>query len=69
MIFIYTYCLSCMELKELLPEENSIIVNLHNWNGEGCISKEAYNLAKLMNIKLLTIEDFYGYINEIRSKR
>ena len=27
-----------MELKELLPEENSIIVNLHNWNGEGCIS-------------------------------
>lgn len=69
MIFIYTYCLSCMELKELLPEENSIIVNLHNWNGEGCISKEACNLAKLMNIKLLTIEDFYGYINEIRSKR
>ena len=33
MIFIYMYCLSCMELKELLPEENSIIVNLHNWNG------------------------------------
>lgn len=68
MIFIYTYCLSCMELRELLPEENSIIVNLHDWNGDSCISEEAYNLAECINVELLTIRDFYRYVNEIRCK-
>ncbi len=65
MIFIYEYCLSQSELMRLAPEKNSIIVNLHNWNGDGCISSEAYKLASHMNIQLLTMESFYEYINEI----
>lgn len=35
MIFVYEYCLSQSDLMQLSPEENNIIVNLHNWNGEG----------------------------------
>lgn len=66
MIFIYEYCLSQANLMEMLPEENSIIVNLHHWNGEGCISESAYKLAEQMNVKLLTMKAFYKYINEIK---
>lgn len=66
MIFVYEYCLSQVFLSQLSPEENSIIVNLHNWNGESCISKQAYSLAETMNVKLLTMEAFYKYINEIK---
>ena len=66
MIFVYEYCLGQSELMQLLPEENSIIVNLHNWNGESCISKQAYELANSMNVRLLTMDGFYKYINEIK---
>lgn len=66
LIFVYEYCLSQSELMRLAPEENSIVVNLHNWNGEGCISSQAYTLAKQMNVQLLTMGDFYGYINGIK---
>lgn len=66
MVFIYEYCLSESELMRLAPEENSIVVNLHNWNGEGCISSQAYMLAKRMNIRLLTMGAFYEYINELK---
>lgn len=66
MIFIYEYCLSQAELMHLAPEKNSIIVNLHNWNGESCISSQAYMLAERMNVKLLTMGAFYEYINEIK---
>ena len=62
--FVYKYCLSEADLKQMLPEANSIIVNLHNWNGESCISKQAYSFARELNITLLTTEDFYGYIDE-----
>lgn len=64
MIFVYEYCLSQAFLSQLSPDENSIIVNLHGWNGESCISNEAYALAECMNVKLLTMKKFYGYINE-----
>lgn len=66
LIFVYEYCLSQSYLRELLPEENSIIVNLHNWNGESCISKQAYELAECMSVRLLTMDAFYEYINEIK---
>ena len=66
LIFIYEYCLSQSELMCLAPEKNSIVVNLHNWNGESCISSQAYMLAKRMDVRLLTMGAFYGYINEIK---
>lgn len=67
-IFVYKYCLSEADLKQILPEENSIIVNLHNWNGGSCISKQAYSFARKLNVNLLTTEDFYGYIDEQRKQ-
>ena len=63
--FIYEYCLSKAELIELAPQKDLIIVNLHNWNGANCISKEAYEQAKIMNIELLTMDDFYKYVHRI----
>ena len=66
MIFVYEYCLSQAFLSQLSPEENSVIVNLHNWNGESCISHQAYSLAESMNVRLLTMSEFYRYINEIK---
>lgn len=67
-IFVYKYCLSKMELLNLTPKEGSIIVNLHNWNGSCCISGEAHDAARSMNVELLTMDDFYGYINTIRNQ-
>jgi len=63
-IFIYEYCLSKVMLTQLSPEANSVIVNLHNWNGRSCISKEAYDFSKVIDVTLLTMDGFYGYINE-----
>lgn len=65
LIFVYEYCLSQSKLIHLTPEKNSIVVNLHNWNGESCISSQAYIEAKHMNVRLLTMEAFYEYINKI----
>lgn len=66
LIFVYEYCLSQAFLSQLSPEENSVIINLHNWNGESCISNEAYVLADSMNVKLLTMENFYRYVDELK---
>ncbi len=65
-IFIYEYCLSKVALLQLAPAEKCVILNLHHWNGASCISSEAYELAKDMNIKLLTMDEFYGYINSLK---
>jgi HNH endonuclease len=65
-VFVYEYCLSKVKLLQLAPEGKSVILNLHNWNGESCISTEAYELAKEMKVKLLTMDNFYGYINSIK---
>jgi len=67
LIFIYEYCLSKVTLAQLSPEANSVIVNLHNWNGSSCISKEAHAFAKVINVRLLTMDNFYVYINELNS--
>ena len=64
-IFVYEYCVSDAVLLSMLPNENSIIVNLHNWNGSRCISKEAYARAKKMNVILMTMDEFREYINDI----
>ena len=66
LIFVYEYCLSQADLIRLSPEENSVIVNLHNWNGKSCISVQAYEWAERMNVRLLTMEAFYEYINKIK---
>ncbi|WP_227866743.1 hypothetical protein [Clostridioides sp. ES-S-0190-01] len=64
--FVYEYCLSKVFLTKMSPEPNSVIVNLHNWNGQFCISQEAYDLANTFGVTLLTIEDFYRYVNKIK---
>lgn len=63
--FIYKYCLSKAELVALAPKKNLVIVNLHNWNGLSCISKEAYEQAEIMSVKLLTMNDFYKYVHQV----
>jgi hypothetical protein len=65
-VFIYEYCLSKIKLLQLSPVEKCLVLNLHNWNGESCISAEAYELAKEMKVTLLTMGEFYGYINSIK---
>ncbi|MEG2656905.1 MAG: HNH endonuclease signature motif containing protein [Clostridium sp.] len=68
-VFIYKYYLSKTELLELCPEEECIILNLHNWNGHSSISSEAYELAKEIKVTLLIMDEFYVYINRIKNKR
>lgn len=68
-VFIYEYCLSKVKLLQLAPEEKCVVLNLHNWNGENCISADAYEIAKEMRVTLLTMDKFYGYINSIKRKR
>lgn len=65
-VFVYEYCLSKTFLSSMSPKPNYVIVNLHNWNGSRCISREALNLADNFEVKLLTMDEFYGYINEIK---
>ena len=65
-VFVYEYCLSRIFLSSMSPKPNYVIVNLHNWNGSCCISREALNLADNFEVKLLTMDEFYGYINEIK---
>ena len=65
-VFVYEYCLSRTFLSSMSPIPNYVIVNLHNWNGSCCISREALNLADNFEVKLLTMDEFYGYINEIK---
>lgn len=68
-VFIYKYCLSKIELQKLSPKEGSVVVNLHNWNGQSCISREAYIFSQTINVKLLTMEDFYEYISKKQYKK
>lgn len=64
-IFVYKYCLNKAFLYDLCPKPNRVIVNLHNWNGKGCISQEALDAAKTFGVILLTQEEFYEYVKEI----
>ncbi len=63
--FVYKYCLSKTELVSLSPKKDLVIVNLHNWNGESCISMEAYLQAKIMGVELLTMNAFYKYASRV----
>ena len=63
--FIYKYCLSNAELIALAPQKDLTIVNLHNWNGSSCISVEAYAQAEIMNVNLLTMDNYYQYANQV----
>lgn len=69
LMFVYEYCLSKMDLMNMLPEEKTVIVNLHSWNGKGCISREAYECSKQLNIELLTMENFYVFINKLKNTK
>ena len=64
-VFVYEYCLSKEFLSRMIPKPNYVIVNLHNWNGEKCISTEALELAEAFEVKLLTREEFYEYVKGI----
>lgn len=66
LIFVYEYCLSQSDIIQLSPEANTVIINLHNWNGNSCISKQAYEMAATMKVELLTMKAFYGYINKFK---
>lgn len=68
-IFVYEYCLSNVNLLQLSPQKNSVIVNLHMWNDDSCISKQAYALSKDMSVTLLTMNDFYAYINRFKQNK
>ena len=65
LLFVYDYCFSQAKLMQLSPEANSVVVNLHNWNGTSCISRQAYDQAKRMNVTLFTMDNFYDYINSL----
>lgn len=64
-IFIYEYCLGKLELIRISPKKGSVIVNLHNWNGSASISNEAYMQSKILNITLLTMDNFYKFVYKI----
>lgn len=64
--FIYEYCLSKVSLCRMAPTPNSIIVNLHTWNGKSCISREALEYAKVLQVQLLTQNEFYKYVDSIK---
>lgn len=66
LVFVYEYCFSRVFLMSMSPKPQSIIVNLHNWNGKSCISKDAFALAETFEVTLLTLDDFYRYVNDIR---
>lgn len=55
----YEYCLSENFVRELCPERGLIIVNLHNFNGDGCIGEGVRELGESMGIKVFTSNDFY----------
>lgn len=67
--FIYEYCLGEAELIQLSPQSDSVIVNLHNWNGSLSISKEAYDYAEKLGVELKITEDFYEYARKINNKK
>ena len=52
----------------MLPEEDTVIVNLHNWNGESCISSEAYDLAEKLDVTLLTMDAYYDFVKTNRKR-
>lgn len=60
-IFVYEYCLSVDFLKNMRIMPKMCIVNLHGWNGDGCISSEARDYARQIGIgiELLQFKDLW----------
>ena len=63
---IYKYCFSESDIREMSPPKNLIIVNLHNFNGDGCISESARNIAQDMQVKVFTTNEFYKFCHALR---
>ena len=68
-VFVYEYCLSKAAMLELMPDEESIIVNLHNWNEVCCIAQDGYEQAVLMNVKLMKMSEFYTFIDGLKNAK
>lgn len=66
-IFVYEYCISEAYIMSMVVPENSIVVNLHGWNGDLCISQKAYERAEQMKVRLMTTEKFRLYLKEIKN--
>ena len=66
-VFVYEYCLGKAALMDLMPDEDSIIVNLHNWNEVCCIAPDGYEQAALMNVRLLTTSEFYNFLDGLKN--
>lgn len=66
-IFVYEYCLSKVTVANLGLNQGSVLVNLHNWNGEYCISSEAHEFAKTISVRLFDLNSFYKFIHELES--
>ena len=58
---MYEYCLSRLEIQSLSPISGLVIINLHNFNGEGCISQEAREIGKALNVQVFTTNEFYRF--------
>lgn len=61
---VYEYCLSGYNIRSMSPSKNLLIVNLHNFNGEGCISPDARQLAENMQVKIFTTNEFYKFCHD-----
>ena len=59
----YEYCLSISDLYEINVERELIVVNLYNWNGESCISQDAYEYARQAGFKLFTQNEFFIFVH------
>ena len=65
--FFYIYCLSVSDLYEITFTPETVLINLHNWNGLNCISEEARRYASDIGVKLFTQKEFFIFAhNEIK---
>ncbi|RTE29530.1 hypothetical protein BKL73_03900 [Staphylococcus epidermidis] len=60
------YCLTQEYLYRKAFSQGTIVVNLHGWNDDKSISKEARELASTMEIKLLTKNEYFSYVHKIK---
>ena len=65
---VYEYCLSAADVHKLSPERGLHIVNLYNWNSNGCISSEARSLESVYMIKIFSLNQFYIHAHEHLTK-
>ena len=60
-IMVRKYCLSESDIRELSPQKGIFIVNLFNFIGDFCISKDAYRVGDAMGVKIFTSKAFYKF--------